>query len=132
MGINVKQANDTLFGNLKKKVKDTNLAKERTLKKKKISEKSTTPNSSLNKEKPRWETLHSVLVRMQEENKDALDSLTNQIMRSRNSKGCERITTNTLIRALISSFLKHRDKLNTNNIDDEEELLNRINRMFKS
>ena len=68
---------------------------------------------------------------MEAEDKDSLDILANRIMRFRSKRGGERITTNSLIRSLITLLLDNEKKLDIEGIDGEGDLRERISKMLR-
>lgn len=91
----------------------------------------TREESSLRK----FETFATPTFRIPEEHDQELKKIETFIMRNRkkgaNSDNRERITTNTVVRALIANFLERAGDMDLSNIDNEEMLRERMERVFK-
>lgn len=75
----------------------------------------------------KWQTLDRVTVLLSEEEKEGLDKLSKKIMKyrakdTRGKKEKERITANTIIRALIDNLLECEDKLEMTVLETEEDV----------
>lgn len=85
---------------------------------------------------PKWVTLEKVNVLLAPEQKERLDKIVKKLMkfRSKDLKGRddkERITTNTLIRALIANFLDNADSLNLETLSSEDDVYKWVGKCFK-
>jgi hypothetical protein len=125
MPIDPEDAKNTLFGGLKK----SSTPKE---------QKPTTPKEKKleSAELPKWKTLEKVTVLLTSEQKDAMDELAKKIMRYRSQKGGvheerERITSNSIFRALMDNFLAKVDSLDITALQNEEELGAWIHQLFR-
>jgi hypothetical protein len=85
---------------------------------------------------PKWKRLEKVTVLLTNEQRDAIEDMARQVMRFR-SKGAvskenrERITANTVVRALLDSFLCKASLLEMEAISNEDELKCWLERLFK-
>jgi hypothetical protein len=75
----------------------------------------------------KWETLDRVTVLLTEEQKEGLDKLARRLMKfrakeTRGNPDKERITSNSIIRALIDIFLEHATDTPLEVISSEEDL----------
>ncbi len=135
MAIDTNNVGNTLFGNLKGKAKSQPQSKP---KKEKAATKTEekpvqkeTPSLPVEEKKaaPKWETLLKVNVLMSCEEKDFLDQFARKIMFHRGKKQGdrkrERITSNTLIRAMITNLQEAVDASPEINYDmqNEEEVI---------
>lgn len=89
----------------------------------------TTPTTT-----PKWQRLDKVTVLLSEEQKSGLDAVAKKLMRHRANalKGIEekeRITTNTLIRALIDNFLENEPELKV--LTSEEDVCAWVETVFR-
>lgn len=124
-----KDTGSTLFGGIKKSAD-----KDRF--------KNTSPIKEIKKQpeehsQARWKQLDKVTALLEPEQKEALDRISKSIMKYRSNalKGNdnkERITANTLIRALIDNFVQVVDKLDMEIISSEEEACEWVGKAFKS
>lgn len=85
---------------------------------------------------PKWKTLEKVTVLITSEQKDAVDDLARQIMRFRSQVKKtvgekERITSNTIIRALLDNFIAHVSSLAIESIPNEKALKKLLGSLFK-
>jgi hypothetical protein len=83
----------------------------------------------------KYESFLPVTLRLKEENFMDLKHIENSIMRSRSKAGNderERITTNSILRSLVTSFIDRIDLLDFEEIDNEEILNQRIQKLFKA
>lgn len=77
--------------------------------------------SEVAESEPKWRRLEKVTVLMTGAQKDALDEMARKLMRFRVS-GDERITANTIIRALLDVTLPAMQDLPLSPVSDEKEL----------
>lgn len=83
----------------------------------------------------KYESFLPVTLRLKEENFMDLKHIENSIMRSRSKNGNEdreRITSNSILRCLVTSFIDRIELLDFEEIDNEEILNQRIQRLFKA
>ena len=82
---------------------------------------------------PKFETFDVKLtIRLNEDQLDFLTALEREIMKKRSGKNKkERITKNSIIRSLISTFEKNGAGFESSEISDEKELEKRIKSVFK-
>lgn len=124
-----KNAGDSLFGGIKK-----NAEKGIVNNPAPIKEHTKQPDEQA---QARWKELDKVTVLLETEQKEALDRISKSIMKYRSNalKGNdnkERITTNTLIRALIDNFIQIADKIEMDIISSEEEAREWVGKAFKT
>ncbi|CAF23758.1 hypothetical protein [Candidatus Protochlamydia amoebophila] len=86
-------------------------------------------------QKPKWQSLDKVTALLTAEQKEGLDQVAKKIMkfRSRDLKGNdskERITANTLMRALIDIFLEKENHLSMEILVDEDDVRKWITKLF--
>ena len=83
----------------------------------------------------KFETFAAPTFRIPQEHDFELKRIEQTIMRNRrkgqNADSRERITSNTVVRALIANFLDRVGDLDLSNIDNEEMLKERIEKVFK-
>jgi hypothetical protein len=83
----------------------------------------------------KFETFVAPTFRIPEEHDLELKKIEHFIMRNRkkgnNADSRERITTNTVVRAMIANFLERAGDLDLSNIDNEEMLKERLEKVFK-
>ncbi len=83
----------------------------------------------------KFETFVAPTFRIPEQHDLELKKIEHFIMRNRkkgnNSDSRERITTNTVVRAMIANFLERAGDLDLSNIDNEEALKDRMEKIFK-
>ena len=83
----------------------------------------------------KFETFVAPTFRIPEEHDLELKKIEHFIMRNRkkgnNSESRERITTNTVVRAMIANFLERAGDIDFSNIDNEEILKERMEKAFK-
>ena len=82
---------------------------------------------------PKWEKLWKVGTLLERNQKSFLDNLALKIMSNRarcKSNDKERITTNTILRSLVRVLELHEDKLETDNIKNEDELTERLKKIL--
>lgn len=85
------------------------------------------------KSKAKFDKFTPVTARITEDLYMDLKTLENRIMRSRSKSTNlkrERITTNSVLRCLISSFLERTEDLDISEIQNEEILADRIEKLF--
>lgn len=136
MAINPQETKNSLFGGLKKdpiiiQQKSQSLSEEIHKETISIEKKSSDSDQLL----PKWQSLDKVTALLTTKQKEGLDRVSKKIMkyRSRNLKGNdskERITANTLIRALIENFLTLEDSLQMEILSSEEDVYEWIKRIF--
>jgi len=83
----------------------------------------------------KYESFLPVTLRLKEENFMDLKHIENSIMRSRSKTGNEdreRITSNSILRCLVTSFIDRIDLFDFEEIDNEEILNQRIQKIFKA
>lgn len=85
---------------------------------------------------PKWKTLEKITVLLTSEQRDAMDDLARTLMRFRSHGNLskderERITANTIFRALLDNFLSKANSLDIEAIQNEDELRKWINILFK-
>ncbi len=136
MAIDRASTKDSLFGGLKKTEKPTPQVESESNEaehshKAAIEIKQPDNDQAL----PKWQTLDKVTVLLSTEQKDGLDRIAKKIMkhRAKESKGMEkeRITTNTLIRALVDNFLEIERSSKPDIITTESDVREWIKKMFK-
>jgi hypothetical protein len=83
----------------------------------------------------KFETFVAPTFRITDQQDLELKSIEHSIMRNRkkgqNVESRERITTNTVIRALIANFIERAGDIDLSNIDNEEMLKERMEKVFK-
>ena len=83
----------------------------------------------------KFETFVAPTFRIPEQHDLELKKIEHFIMRNRkkgnNADSRERITTNTVVRAMIANFLERAGDLDLSNIDNEEMLKDRMEKIFK-
>jgi Zn-dependent oligopeptidase len=114
-----KEAGNTLFGNIKKSA-----AKEEAVD---ISPESKEVVSAEIQSKAKWHEFDKVTALLTTEQKEGLDRVARKLMKHRskflkNKSDSERITANTIIRALIDNFLKFEDSMVIDVFSSEEEV----------
>jgi hypothetical protein len=139
MAINAEDTKNTLFGGITK----PKTAEVKKLKTQEVPEsktaKHTEPdisNNSKSSKLPKWKTLEKVTVLMTNTQKDAIDDLARKLMRLRShevnpKEERERITANTIFRALLDNFLSRIDLLDMKKVYDEDELKEWLGQLFK-
>ncbi len=85
---------------------------------------------------PKWKTLEKITVLLTSEQRDAVDDLVRTLMRFRSHEDVskderERITANSIFRALLDNFISKAISLEIEAIQNEDELRKWINRLFK-
>ena len=84
---------------------------------------------------PKWKTLEKVTVLLTNQQRDAIEDTARQIMRHRSqgdvkSEERERVTANTVVRALIDNFIERSSSLKMESITNEEEVKSWIRQLF--
>ena len=83
----------------------------------------------------KFETFVAPTFRIPEQHDLELKKIEHFIMRNRkkgnNADSRERITTNTVVRAMIANFLERAGDMDLSNIDNEEMLKERMEKVFK-
>ena len=135
MVIDKQQAADTLFGNIKRQ---KTAPVEHTPIPQSISIKSHIEHSAMDElYKAKWERLDRVTVLFTASQKEGLDRLSKRIMKSRPKKSAneetrERITANTLMRALSDILLEAESFAQIPIINTEEDVKNWMRALLKS
>ena len=85
---------------------------------------------------PKWKRLEKVTVLLTNEQRDAIEDLARQVMRFRSKEALakedrERITANTVVRALLDSFICKASSLEMEAISNEEDLKEWLGSLFK-
>jgi len=85
---------------------------------------------------PKWKTLEKITVLLTSEQRDAMNDLAKTLMRFRSHEDLskderERITANSIFRALLDNFISKANSLEIEAIQNEDELRKWINRLFK-
>jgi hypothetical protein len=125
MVIDPEETKRSLFGGLR------NSATSKVEKSKTSSVKNVEPTSL-----PKWKRLEKVTVLLTNEQRDAIEDIARQVMRFRSKEpDCksdrERITANTVVRALLESFICKAPSLEMEAISNEEELRRWVERLFR-
>lgn len=86
---------------------------------------------------PKWKTLEKVTVLLTNQQRDAVEDLARSIMRHRSHGGTksdnsERITANTVVRALIDNLIETAPDLAMKQIHNEEELKAWLSQLFST
>jgi len=84
---------------------------------------------------PKWKTLEKVTVLLTNQQRDAIEDLARAIMRHRphasaSKEDRERITANTVVRALIDNLIETLPSLKMGEIKNEEELKVWLRQLF--
>lgn len=132
MAIDKDKAKDNLFGNLKKPAKQEPPAHQAVIELPCEPEQVTAPMpASIAK----FMTFDKVTALLPAEQKEQLDRIARRMMKQRThaaKKGnSERITTNTVLRALISNFLECEDLFDHDVLYTESDVQAWIKKMFK-
>lgn len=142
MAIDTKKARDSLFGGVSRKEMHpvpSTTPKSPTIN---LPEKDPDPeqlNDRLDVGRsqlvPKYQTFDKVTALLTTEQKDGLDRVAKRIMKQRANviKGHnkERITANTIIRALIDNFLEFEGSIENDVISSESDVCEWIKKMFK-
>ena len=87
---------------------------------------------------PKWKTLEKVTVLLTNQQRDAIEDLARTIMRKRSHAGIsskedrERITANTVVRALIDNLIETAPSLKMQEIRNEDELKSWLRQLFEA
>jgi len=87
-------------------------------------------SSDFPKNKPKWARLRKVNVLMDWKHKNVADEISFTVMQNRDS-GVERITGNSVIRAILECLSVKKDALGLESVSDEVELVSRLMKLFK-
>ena len=87
-------------------------------------------------ELPKWKTFEKITALITAQQRDAIEEFAKKIMRSRTSKKTaankrERITANTVLRALLDIFIYKAHDLKIDTIDNEDELKTLFQQLFR-
>jgi hypothetical protein len=85
---------------------------------------------------PKWKRLEKVTVLLTNEQRDAIEDIARQVMRFRSKEpqsasDRERITANTVVRALLDGFICKVPSLEMESISNEDDLKRWVGRLFK-
>lgn len=85
---------------------------------------------------PKWKRLEKVTVLLTNEQRDAIEDIARQVMRFRSKAPAskndrERITANTVVRALLDSFICKAPELEMEEISNEEDFKRWVGRLFR-
>jgi hypothetical protein len=101
------------------------------------AEKSVTPEVTKSRVSniPKWRTLEKVTVLLTNQQRDAVEDLARTIMRFRSKnelkgENSERITANTVVRALIDNLVETAPSLTMQEIRNEDDLKNWLRQLF--
>ena len=124
MVIDPEETKKSLFGGLKSST--SKVEKSQT------QEVAKTESSNL----PKWKTLEKVTVLLTNQQRDAIEDLARTIMRFRSkseskTENCERITANTVVRALIDNFIETAPGLKMQDIYNENDLKKWLQQLFE-
>lgn len=134
--IDPKETANTLFGGMKKssssQVKELKTSNSSVHLKKRSMEQLKKDNSKV----PKFATLEKVTVLLTSEQKDTLDDIARKLMRFRSNalvgkEERERITANTICRALLDNVIDRIDSLEIEAIQNEAELKTWLEKIFK-
>lgn len=125
MVIDPEETKRSLFGGLR------NSATSKTKKSEPSKDKEIQPASL-----PKWKRLEKVTVLLTNEQRDAIEDIARQVMRFRSKESQptsdrERITANTVVRALLDGFICKAPALEMESISNEEDLKRWVGRLFK-
>ena len=133
MAIDTDEAQDNLFGDFKKKSKKSKKEPEGTPVDKYVQYGLALKDEKASKAK--WQDFEKVTALLSYEQKEQLDKIAKQAMKYRSklpaTKERERITTNTVLRALIESFLERAQDLDEEVINDERDAKEWIAKLFR-
>jgi hypothetical protein len=128
MALDRDTAKDTLFGNFKKQADFTPNSSDNNHPINEAENKhveSEDRHAVEQREIPKWQTLEKITTLLTLEQKDGLDELAKKIMKSRAKDSTEireRITANTILRALLDNFLLITKNAKTGSIQNEDQL----------
>jgi len=125
MAIDPNETKNSLFGGLKKAEPTPEIEPEKIKQPEPIQQTVEEPKQQEEKAEQKWQSFDKVTALLTTEQKEGLDRVAKKIMkyRSRDLKGHEskeRITANTLIRALIDIFLEKEADSDMKILADEE------------
>lgn len=153
MAIDTNETKDSLFGNFKKISKPSPFSKEVKTDSEtgqEIEDVSVFPatgksaaakllpvNLAGSEIMPKWQSFDKVTALLTSDQKNGLDQIAKKLMkyRSRELKGIEekeRITANTIIRALIENFLKVENFIDLEVLSSEADVLEWVKKAFKT
>jgi hypothetical protein len=129
-----KSTSSSLFGNIKKEAEKVQPIPQE------VEEQGSEPIAQTTSPaipSAKWQSFDKVTALLSEEQKEGLDRVARQIMRFRSQKlkgvdNKERITANTLIRALIENFLEVESSLPMETLSSESEVYEWVSKHFKS
>ena len=140
MALDTENSKNTLFGGMKKsgtsEVIKSGSSKHKKSDSPKVEKSETTQVANSVESPPKWKTMEKVTVLMTTEQRDVIEDTARRLMRFR-SKGelpkedKERITANTVLRALLSNFIDRISSLELASIQNEEELQDWLKKMFR-
>lgn len=148
--LNINDAKESLFGGIKAVAKKQQQDVKQPTKNLESNQKIKNPIFSKNEENaqqiqslrhetelPKSMTFDRVTLRLTPEQRDQLAIIARKTMRARSRFGSnvderERITSNTILRALIHNFLIRAEELEEASIYNEEDAIKWINQLFKS
>lgn len=98
--------------------------------------KASLPEDEAGPELPKWRTLDKVTVLLTSEQRDGMEDIARKLMRFRSKQDKvgeerERITANTVFRALVENFLDRVDGISLETIQNEEGLKSWLSRLFR-
>lgn len=143
-GIDTTATKNSLFGGLKVEAKPLEIVteakavpEEKPVLVKIIEADSKTKPEQVKSNNSKWQTLDKVNVLLTTDQKDGLDRVAKKIMKHRSKQlkgrdGKERITANTLIRALIDHFLELEGSFETEVMLSEKDVQEWVRSVFKS
>jgi hypothetical protein len=146
MALDTGKAKDSLFGNIKKAKEEQSVPHE--MKSETVihqenkavlfseTEKKLQNEESGSETLAKWQQFDKVTALLTGSQKEGLDRIAKKLMkfRSKQLKGNEekeRITANTLIRALIENFLRFEDSLELEVLVSEDDVCNWLSRIIK-
>lgn len=148
MAIDTSETKNSLFGSFRKPAKQTSPADLCSSQKEEIQGNNTDIKEKIKQEdplytteevaiQPKWQTFDKVTALLTSEQKEGLDRVAKKLMkfRSKALKGeneKERITANTLMRALINKFLQMEELTQMEILSSEEDVRAWIGKMFKN
>ena len=123
MVIDAEETKKSLFGGLK-----SSTPKSKNLQTPEVANSATTCL-------PKWKTLEKVTVLLTNQQRDAIEDLARSIMRHRpqaspSKEDRERITANTVVRALIDNLIETVPSLKMEEIKNEDDLKLWLGRLF--
>jgi hypothetical protein len=143
VAINTSKVGDSLFGNISKEpvAKKKKVSKVLPEIKVSISKQNKKLEKTIKPEKqeqslglPKWKEFVKVSAYLREDQKDTLDNLAKQIMRSRetgtSNEGKERITANSLVRVAVDILCEKIPGFEVEGISNEDELRERMSKLI--